>query len=1214
MKMKKILLPGMLAALAFAACTNEEIATLQTEKVPEVDLSNRPMVGQVDLNFGPQTRMGLGSGYNGFDFSLNDKLGARLIDKVTTDATKKSLTDPQFHYVADDSYAYSNYAYTRDANGKWTTEALLVEGNYMFYAPYDEQQRGRGPLKVTFPITQNVNPKSEQVALLKGNGSANVDAIKEFFSGENGYTAFIGHYFLDASEDNLEISPAYNHLYAYPVFTLVNNYVKGSGSAATPEDITINRVIIESDNIYSHYTAKHSGIMTALQDAASEKKSGTTHKIDLGDWRTVDGADPKNFLLNETTAQILTPVTTAGTDNGDITVEFNPALTIKAGESFSFHVVMPAAKYAKSNLTITPVFEDEDGNKTWAGRKFVITETDNYTFAPGMWCPSEEYNMTSEKPVYKESAGSLTKFSIEGNEIAYNPPAKGLTSAKALAEWLEKNNFDHSIDLVESDQTFTFATEKIKIDGVNEEEYSVVRFDSELMDVIEKYLATGSIKFKSNMLAKGDLTGDYAVDGNKYIFNGGLDQLNGKIALSGTSSEEADIAGDSRFMGEATLTNVNIDGAAVFNGVATLTNVNIGDAAVFNGKATLTDVTANGTTINGAESVVQGASILGETTVLKNAEIKGSTKVSSLAVRGAITVKYNSTNDQSGNMTISEDATVNLSKAYPAAITVGAKKTTGDKAMTKGILNIKESQSKAITLTMGDVTIDAGKSIAAKNLTWNDDYATTLNNKGTITVETAGTFEVPANGTYQHNGTVSGGAIEVAADGTIENNGDIIVAENNGTIKAMNAETHTTVSAGNGTIGNDYLAYVSANAGQTVYYTFKTDVKDADLTSFDSETYAINKLIFDENIKVALSDLSTADLDEVKTVEFKNGSSLSVGANGKIGVNIETVEINGGVKFSGFAKDKSGFGFKKGATININPNATLEVAYLQLVTMSNTNGLNFNLKSETGKNTGVLKITDAIVALGKAAAPAHTIDDVSTITNSYYNGTTLVNQAAAAVNDAFNNPAIPVVRLVDDLSTGSAFVITRTVTVDLNGKDLEMKNTDNAGAFTVNAGGKLTIKDSKNESVISAIGQTADIASNAVRAIGGEVIIEGGIFKAYDDQNGTRNDAIYADAGGKITINGGKFEYVGTNADGHKYLLNCKDKTTAQITVNGGEFKNHVPSYEATGAADWSLKEVVLGANKKVYKWDNANNKFVTPKTAITTAHTTGSETWYKVD
>ena len=540
--MKKILLPGMLASIAFAACTNEELVPQQTT-VPEFDLSSRPVVGQVDLVFGPQTRMGLGAGYNGFEFAPTDKLGARLIDEVNTDML--GLANHQFHYkAAANNAAYSNYAYEKQADGSCGTEALLVEGNYMFYAPYNAEARDRSALGVTFPIVQNINPTStDKVKTEKGDLDANVDAVQEFFSGDSAHTAFIGHYFLDASKDIDGITPAYNHLYAYPVITLTNDYKVSKAGELVGEKITINRVLISSSNIYSNYTVNNQGIMDALRNSAVEKnnKNEVIAQENLGSWRTKDGANAKNFLLNAKTTDMLDKVT-SGKDvkNGTITVVFNPALEIEAGESFSFHVVMPAAEY--SDLSITPVYtEKENVEWSWNAGKFVKDAT-TYTFAPGMWCPSEEYNVEGSKPAYKATAGSLTEYSIKGAMERYQAPATDLTSLDAFVAWLDKNNFDHSITLEEGASTFTFAKEKVKINGV-EEYYSVIPFDRELMDVVKKYLVTGKIKFATNMLATGDLTGDYAVDGDKYEFAGGLDQKDGKIALS-----DATVALDSRFV------------------------------------------------------------------------------------------------------------------------------------------------------------------------------------------------------------------------------------------------------------------------------------------------------------------------------------------------------------------------------------------------------------------------------------------------------------------------------------------------------------------------------------------------------------------------------------------------------------------------------------------------------------------------------------------
>lgn len=952
--MKKILLPGMLASIAFAACTNEELVPQQTT-VPEFDLNSRPVVGQVDLVFGPQTRMGLGAGYNGFEFAPTDKLGARLIDEVNKD--KLGLANHQFHYQpAANNVAYSNYAYEKQADGSWGTEALLVEGNYMFYAPYNAEARDRSALGVTFPIVQNIDPTStDKVKTEKGGLDANVDAVQEFFSGENGHTAFIGHYFLDASKDIDGITPAYNHLYAYPVITLTNDYKVRKGSEMVGEKITINRVLISSGNIYSNYTVNNKEIMEAFRNYAVEKnnKNEVIAEDSLGWWRTKDGANAKKFLLEAETTDMLDEIT-SGKDvkNGTITVVFNPALEIEAGESFSFHVVMPAAQY--TDLSITPVYtEKEDVEWSWDADKFVKDAT-KYTFAPGMWCPSEEYNVEGSKPAYKATAGSLTEYSIKGDMERYQEPAKDLKSLDAFVEWLDKNNFDHSITLVEGASTFTFAKETVKINGV-EEEYSVIPFDRALMDVVKKYLVTGKIKFTSNMLATGDLTGDYAVNGNKYQFAAGLDQKDGKIALS-----DATVAGDSHFFGEVSLKNVTIEGDAQFHGKATLENVTV----------------TGTTTIKGAGSVVKGTSSLKAVTIEAGTTIDGDAKATSLVIKGA-TVDYKSTKTF-GAITVQENATLNMNKSYAAEITVGAQE---DNNKTAGTLNINASQDNAITVKKGNVTIASGKTV--KTLTWTENWGATLTNNGTISCA----ITVPNNGTYVHNGTVTGNVkVSKAADsnnaaGIIENKADITVAENNGKIIAKTG-SHTTVSAGNGIVSNDVLAYVNANDEQTVYYTFENEVNVSDLAKFDAVTYDINKLILKGGLVFdkKQSDKSKSLVDGVKTIEFNTrDKGISMKANMASFLNVDTIEVNAPVSFSGFQKENSRISFANDVKIKVA--AKLSVKYLSMVAYGATPNVNIELGAG-----GSIEVINSDVYVGEAYVPVYTAQN-GTIHNGYYDGT-----------------------------------------------------------------------------------------------------------------------------------------------------------------------------------------------------------------------------------
>ena len=189
-----------------------------------------------------------------------------------------------------------------------------------------------------------------------------------------------------------------------------------------------------------------------------------------------------------------------------------------------------------------------------------------------------------------------------------------------------------------------------------------------------------------------------------------------------------------------------------------------------------------------------------------------------------------------------------------------------------------------------------------------------------------------------------------------------------------------------------------------------------------------------------------------------------------------------------------------------------------------------------------------------------------------------------------------------------------TATINLNGFDVTAPNTD---AFEV--AGTLIINDTNNEGVVRAGTENPNASVCAVWANGGNVTINGGHYKVYSDAAGKRNDCIYAgynadnnDTAGKITINGGKFEYEWpttknseTDYNGDMFLLNCADKDLHEtlITVNGGQFKNNAPSYEATTPQGHPGKEVKLGDGKKVYNG----------ATEVTAPHNGTTDVWYEV-
>lgn len=288
-------------------------------------------------------------------------------------------------------------------------------------------------------------------------------------------------------------------------------------------------------------------------------------------------------------------------------------------------------------------------------------------------------------------------------------------------------------------------------------------------------------------------------------------------------------------------------------------------------------------------------------------------------------------------------------------------------------------------------------------------------------------------------------------------------------------------------------------------------------------------------------------------------------------------------------------------------------------------GHNFTLNLRDKKNNNVGDTSEIIVKGGKFymfnpadniaegegtnfVAPGYSSvadGDYYEVKEGVFNETSL---KAAIVNGAE-------ITLSADMTIEKAITIPTdvTATINLNGFDVTAPNTD---VFEV--AGTLTIKGTE-ESVVSAGTANPNASVCAVWANGGTVTINGGYYKAYSDAAGKRNDCIYAgynadnnNTAGKITINGGKFEYVwpgtknsGIDYNGDMFLLNCADKDLYEtlITVNAGQFKNNVPSYEATTPSGRPSNEVRLGDGKKVYNGE----------TEVTAAHNGTTDIWYVV-
>ncbi len=153
---------AMALPLFFAACTNDELEVVSNEAALQ---GGRAAVENVTLNFGEGVESRLA--YNGkYVWQDGDQIGACLMDVISADyGTYKYSGDAywsrRFTWV---DYIQTNYLFNRDADGNWTTEAKMLEGNYFFHAPYNKNMALRDAY--TFTCADQTLANTNQAALL----------------------------------------------------------------------------------------------------------------------------------------------------------------------------------------------------------------------------------------------------------------------------------------------------------------------------------------------------------------------------------------------------------------------------------------------------------------------------------------------------------------------------------------------------------------------------------------------------------------------------------------------------------------------------------------------------------------------------------------------------------------------------------------------------------------------------------------------------------------------------------------------------------------------------------------------------------------------------------------------------------------------------------------------------------------------------------------
>lgn len=652
---KKTLFSLALASILMVGCQQDEFVSMNEDT--SVNLGNRPELGQVSLNWGiPTTRMALNTMNNySFVWEEDDRLGAAIVDQLeadvlngtekvkgnadfngedystlewtyqeyVTDATKDftnkagkkvkvtaketGIDVSEFYTVVD--YISSNYPYVRNAEGAWTTQANLVEGNYVFYAPYNQAHLTRQPIVVTLPMEQDCTEESK--------------ALKDFYKGTA--PVALGVDFLSApdnKEDVIYPSVKMANIFAYPQITIKNNFngylFKGdaanggnyySSAAAGKYTVKLKKVEIYTTASSAPLNYKRAldaeAFKTQVADGwdNDEKKftTGKTQEI-LDATSTYSVEDYPAYPANQTAAKSDAGYATQYAEGGNdlisdyevkhITCDLG-GKELKNGEEYKFFAIMPAEDYGKelfakvyveidgesyiilTSATDLNVVDDADAdNNGYAYFTDATTALADYNFSDpkhgdegvrlvrGQRFPAAE--VLEDASAVKDFAGSLMTIDLVGGkrQAAYAMAKEIKTENKGIVD-----NADFIDHITRKVQRGTALTEKASVgtEDRNKWEAADIAFAPNNKVVINAELIKALYKTLYDMRPGGTATGTVlTLNTTKLpIANDVVVTLKGGTVYTFITSDE--VSYDIDFG-----TLVGTDGTALVNGINTV--------------------------------------------------------------------------------------------------------------------------------------------------------------------------------------------------------------------------------------------------------------------------------------------------------------------------------------------------------------------------------------------------------------------------------------------------------------------------------------------------------------------------------------------------------------------------------------------------------------------------------------------------------------------
>ena len=529
--MKKVLFYSLAIAAAITSCTQEAIEA----PVNNVqDLSVRPTLGEVVLaeDADLMSRFATGSGAQA-KFEENDKLGAAIMDKPLytdlADYEAKVKAEEDLYEIVN--YYSSNSAFTYDGSAWYLNEDQpLVEGNYLFYAPYNAAMQLRTPFVVAVPEKQDA--------------SAEKAALDEYYA--SGAVVKVGYQFLAADNGKAQKPKvSMQDVMAYPKFTFKNNFngyiskLDKDGKQTSTVDAYTGKLVVDSIK-FVNATGKALTIGGALDNekvaevltkewSVSPMENYTAQLI--GDAETVDADD------------VITTLKVGGKElaKGAATSLYAvmPAYQFKANElEVKVYVTIDGKPYVLQNVQVTYTKSSETGHSVAISKRngnlSYTSSVETVTLIKGQRYPQEELNFEDGKLSTKSSAGNILTLDVKGGIAKSNNVKKvgdtqvtDVVIAQEIAVEVEKE--EQVTDLIDNNTEFiAFFKDQLNGSALSENttdkiegtkfafgKNHTVAINSELIDALFTYNNKGTITINSALPIADDVTveldGTYAV-------------------------------------------------------------------------------------------------------------------------------------------------------------------------------------------------------------------------------------------------------------------------------------------------------------------------------------------------------------------------------------------------------------------------------------------------------------------------------------------------------------------------------------------------------------------------------------------------------------------------------------------------------------------------------------------------------------------------------